>query len=223
MAWWPQNNVAKPQKEDAVNKFITMTVLVLVSVLFGGMMAFAQQQEQSPTELKAQIAAMQSRLNDQQAKDGEFVSKFAGFGKELGTAFNGFVAAMDGGLKVTTDRVNEFAQTDVGKFAMFSIGWKIFASDIGSIALSIFNKTAGFILLFVFCWLLKRTIEALCWGRMIVTKREGPWWNRRITKERMSPLIKDKNLDSNVYVTWATISVIALIVIFVASVVGLTH
>jgi hypothetical protein len=222
VAWWPQNNVAEPQKkEDTVNKFIRMTVLV--SVLFGGTWAFAQQQEQSPTELKAQIAAMQSRLNDQQAKEGEFVSKFAGFGKELGTAFNGFVAAMDGGLKVTTDRVNEFAQTDVGKFAMFSIGWKIFASDIGSIALSISNKTAGFVLLIVFCWLLKRTIEALCWGRMIVTKKEGPWWNRRITKERMTSMMKDKTIDNSVFNTWATISVVALIVIFITSMVGLTH
>ena len=130
-----------------------MILLVLVSI-FVGATAFAQEQTQSPTELKAQIAAMQSKLNDQQAKDGEFISKFAGFGKELGTAFNGFVQAMDGGLKVTTDRVNEFAKTDVGKFAMFSIGWKIFASDIGTVALSLFNKTAGFILLFVFCWLL---------------------------------------------------------------------
>lgn len=196
----------------------------MVSVSFlVGTVAFAQQQEQSPTELKAQIAAMQSRLNDQQVKEGEFVSKFAGFGKELGTAFNGFVAAMDGGLKVTTDRVNEFAQTDVGKFAMFSIGWKIFASDIGSIALSVFNKTAGFILLLVFCWLLKRTIDVLCWGRMIVTKREGPWWNRNITKERMTPMVKDKSLDSDVYVTWAVFSGIALVIIFIASMVGLTH
>jgi hypothetical protein len=102
---------------------------------------------------------------------------------------------------VTTDRVNEFAKTDVGRFAMVAFGWKIFASDIGQVAESVFNKTAGFILLFVFCWLLKRTIEVLCWGRMIVTKREGPWWNRNITKERTAPMIRDSRLDTDVFIT----------------------
>lgn len=184
---------------------------------------WAQEKEKTATEMKAEIAALQSKLNDQQQKDNQFVSKFAGFGKELGTTMNSFVEAMDGGLKVTTTRVNEFAKTDVGRFAMVAIAWKIFATDIISIGQSAFNKTAGFIFLIAFCWLLKRTIEIMCWGRMIVTKKEGPWWARKITKERTTPIIKDTTADSDVTWTFLAISIIAMVVLFISAATGLTH
>jgi|GEM_PF-3301942 len=192
-------------------------------VVFISMSAIAQQQEKSVTDLKAEIAALQSKLTDEQAKQGTFASKFSGFGKELGTAMNGFVEAMDGGLKVTTERVNEFAKTDVGRFAMVAIAWKVFAQDIISIGQSAFNKTAGFVLLIVFCWLLKRTIEILCWGRMIVVKKEGPWYNRKVTKERTTPLVKDSNADESAAVTFVVISCVVMVVLFIAAVTGLTH
>ncbi len=184
---------------------------------------WAQEKEKTATEMKAEIAALQSKLNDQQQKDNQFASKFAGFGKELGTTMNSFVEAMDGGMKVTTTRVNEFAKTDVGRFAMIAIAWKIFATDIISIGQSAFNKTAGFIFLFAFCWLLKRTIEIMCWGRMIVTKKEGPWYARNVTKERTTPIIRDKTADNDVTWTFIVISIVAMIVLFITAAVGLTH
>lgn len=184
---------------------------------------WAQGKEKTTTEMKAEIAALQSRLNDQQQKDNQFASKFAGFGKELGTTMNSFVEAMDGGMKVTTARVNEFAKTDVGRFAIVAIAWKIFAEDIISMSRSIFNKTAGFVLLIISCWLLKRTIEIMCWGRMIVMKKEGPWWARRVTKERTVPIIKDENVDNDLKWSFISISVIAMIVLFISAAVGLTH
>lgn len=184
---------------------------------------WAQEREKTATEMKAEIAALQSKLNDQQQNDEKFSSKFAGFGKELGTTMNSFVEAMDGGMKVTTSRVNEFAKTDVGRFAMVAIAWKIFATDIISIGQSAFNKTAGFIFLIVFCWLLKRTIEIMCWGRMIVVKKEGPWYARNVTKERTVPIIKDDKADGEITVTFLVISVAALIVLFISAATGLTH
>ncbi len=198
---------------------------VLIAVLAFFIMlptVWAQEKEKTTTELKAEIASLQSRLNDQQEKDEQFVSKFAGFGKELGATMNSFVEAMDGGMKVTTTRVNEFAKTDVGRFAMAAIAWKIFADDFIALGQSAFNKTAGFVFLFTFCWLLKRTIDVVCWGRMVVTKKEGPWYARKVTKERTVPLIKDGTCND---ITWmfAVVSGIALIVLFVAAAVGLTH
>ena len=199
------------------------TMFALLTLFISLSTVWAQEKERSTTELKAEIAALQSKLNDQQNKDAQFTSQFAGFGKELGTTMNSFVEAMDGGMKVTTTRVNEFAKTDVGRFAMVAIAWKIFATDIVSIGQSAFNKTAGFIFLIVFCWLLKRTIEIMCWGRMIVTKKEGPWWAKNVTKERTTPIIKDDKVDSEVTWTFLIISVIAMVVLFISAAVGLTH
>ena len=194
-----------------------------MAILISWSTVWAQEQTKSTTELKAEIAALQSKLADQAAHDQQFSSRFAGFGKELGTTMNSFVEAMDGGMKVTTARVNEFAKTDVGRFAMVAIAWKIFAEDIISIGQSAFNKTTGFILLLVFCWLLKRTIEIICWGKMIVVKTEGTWWARKVTKERTTPLIKDEKVDNDTSATFLVMSIIALIILFISACVGLTH
>ena len=202
-----------------MKRLMTVGMVLLISLSH----VWAQEKEKTATEMKAEIAALQSKLNDQQQNDEKFSSKFAGFGKELGTTMNSFVEAMDGGMKVTTTRVNEFAKTDVGRFAMVAIAWKIFATDIISIGQSAFNKTAGFIFLIAFCWLLKRTIEIMCWGRMIVTKTEGPWYARKVTKERSVPIIKDDKADSDVTWTFIIISIIAMIVLFISAAVGLTH
>lgn len=198
-------------------------MLVIMTVLISLSQIWAQEQGKTTTELKAEIAALQSKLADQNANEKQFTSQFIGFGKELGTTMNSFVEAMDGGMKVTTERVNEFAKTDVGRYAIVAIGWKIFATDIISLGQSAFNKTVGFILLLTFCWLLKRTIEIMCWGRMIVTKKEGPWYARNVTKERSTPIIKSDGLDSDVVTTFEVISVIAMVVLFIAACIGLTH
>lgn len=200
-----------------------MTALVAILVMVGTLATAQQQPEKNPSDLRVEIAALQSKLADEQAQQGTIVSKFAGFGKELGVAFNGFVQAMDGGLKVTTDRVNDFAETDVGRFAMFAIGWKVFASDILSMPRGAFNKTAGLILLGVFCWLLKRTLEIICWGRMIVMKKEGPWYNRKVTKERATALIKMKDGNGDAEVVFYAVSIIALVPLFISALVGLCH
>lgn len=198
-------------------------LILSILILFVPLTLMAQTPEKSTTDLKAEIAALQSKLNDQSNLEKQLPNQFIGFGKELGTALNGFVEALDGGMQVTTTRVNEFAQTDVGRYAIIALAWKIFAEDIISIGGSVFNKTVGFIFLFVFCWLLKSTIEVLCWGKMIVTKREGPWYARQITKERGTALYKDEVGDNDVKTTTMVIQVISLIATFIASCVGLTH
>lgn len=198
-------------------------IVTLAVTFFLSSTLLAQTPEKSAIELKAEIAALQSKLNDQSNLEQQFPNQFIGFGKELGTALNGFVEALDGGMQVTTTRVNEFAQTDVGRYAIIAIAWKIFADDIISIGGSAFNKTTGFILLFVFCWLLKSTIEVLCWGRMIVVKQEGPWYSRKLTKERSVALYKDGRGDDEVKVTAMVVQIIALICLFIAACVGLTH
>ena len=147
--------------------------------------AMGQQQQKTVEQLKVEQATIAAQLEMAEAKQpGALVSKFAGFGKELGEAFNGFVTAMDGGMKVTTERVNEFAQTDVGKFAMIALAWKIFSADVWRCV----DIGIGFIFLALFVYLVLKAIEVFFLGRMIVTKREGPWYNRNVTKTRSVPL-----------------------------------
>lgn len=187
----------------------------LMSILFSS--SWAQEQEKNVSALKAEIASLQSKLEDQEKNEQKVTSQIAGFGKEFGTAMNGLVEAMDGGLKVTTDRVNEFAKTDVGKYAVIAISWKIFSADIISIGESVFAKILGFILLFVFCWVLKRTLETLCWGKMIVVKKEGPWYAVCKTKERTVPLVKDDDIDVNTKWTYVTISCVVMFILMCGS------
>ena len=169
-----------------MNRIAVVVSLVLVMLTA----SLATAQEKNSTELKAEIAALESRLADQQAAQGTMASKFAGFGKELGVAFNGFIEAMDGGMKVTTTRVNEFAQTDVGKFAMFAIGWKIFAADIASMIKSCVLLVLGLMFLLSALGIIKSVGQNIFFGRMVVTKREGPWYKRSVTRERVQPLNK---------------------------------
>jgi len=142
-----------------------MLMLVVMFGMFGWIeCAWCQTQEKSASDMQAEIAALQVKLVDAQAKEGKFTSQFAGFGKELGVAFNGFVEAMDGGMKVTTERVNDFAKTDVGKFAMVGIGWKIFATDILGMVKSTVRTVLGLVFLGIFCFVLKRASKCFSGG-----------------------------------------------------------
>lgn len=200
-------------------KKIAMFVLLFIC----SSQLFSQQTEKSVTELKAEIAALESLVKDQSVEENSFPNQVSGFGKELGTALNGFVEALDGGMQVTTTRVNEFAQTDVGKYAMIAIAWKLFAQDILLVAGSAVNKAIGFSLLAVFCWLLKYTLETICWGKMVVTKKEGPWYNRSVTKERGHSMLKIESEDEVGKGVFYTVTCIALFATFISAMIGLSH
>lgn len=203
-------------------KFVLLLLFVLVGTLCAQNTEPVQPEVMS-SERKAEIEALEAKLIELTRLEESFPHKVTGFGKELGTALNGFVEALDGGMQVTTSRVNEFAQTDVGKYAMIAIAWKIFAEDIMSIGSSFFNKTVGFIFLFVFCWLLKQTTETICWGKMIVVKKEGPWFARKVIKERAEAIMKSEEGDEDAKINFYIISYLAMIITFIAAAVGLCN
>lgn len=195
---------------------ITMATIMAVSGVL------AQNAEKSTTDLKAELAAMQTRLAAAEAKEGSFTSKFAGFGREMGQAMNGFVEAMDGGMKVTTTRINEFAQTDVGKYAMIGIGWKIFADDILGVIGRVSDRIIGFLLFILFFVVLRYGIQLFFWGKMIVTKTEGPWYAKKITKERTMPiydqLSRNGSSDQQIAASWmGGVLIITMAALFLAS------
>lgn len=168
-------------------------IIIIVSFVFSMFVTssvFAQEAVKKTEDLKAEMAALQVRLQAAESKDNRPLSKFAGVGEEMGMAFKGFVEAIDGGMASTTARVNEFAQTDVGRYAMIGIGWKIFAQDIFQMAGAISGKLIGFILLIFFFMVLKTAAQTMFVGKMIVTKKEGPFYNRIVTKERSTPIMQ---------------------------------
>ncbi|MFH0830478.1 MAG: hypothetical protein V1895_00220 [Parcubacteria group bacterium] len=73
--------------------------------------------DQLPPELVAQIKTNQ-RL--------ESASKYVKWGHEIGVAF-------DEGLSAITKHAADFSETDLGRFAMFLIAWKVLAEDVFSI------------------------------------------------------------------------------------------
>lgn len=213
-------------KQNTVVRNLGVALTVVLIACTSQSLAEPSGQDKSASDMKAEVAALQVKIDEAEAKQGTISSKFAGFGKELGVAFNGFVEAMDGGMKVTTTRVNEFAQTDVGKFAMFCIGWKIFAADAARIVRSFIHFWLGFVFMGIVLYILKRMVEVFLCGRMIVVKREGPWYNRNITKERSESLVKSiKSADSDqqTLIYWAlALHVVAFIVGGVAMVISFT-
>jgi hypothetical protein len=167
-----------PGKQQGLNN-MKRHICWIIGLL--SLVATAYGQEQSIEDLKVEQATLQAKIQMKEEKSGiNTFTKWSGFGKELGEAFNGFVSAVDGGLKVTTERVNEFAKTDVGRFAMVCIAWKIFGQD----AWRLIDIGIGLLLLLAFFYVLFQAVRVLWWGREQVVKRDGPWYNRVVTKER---------------------------------------
>ena len=204
----------------------SMISTMIAIALMAGVASSQVQAEKSTTELKAELAAMQTRVAAAEMRDTAPLSKIAGFGREVGFAYNGFVEALDGGLKVTTVRVNEFAKTDVGKFAMIGIGWKIFAEDLIDLSSQFFKKVVGFMFFGLFIYILNLGIRIFYIGRMVVMKREGPWYDRKITKERTQPLIErlkaSSEYQNNSIGFTGAIIIISLVVTFISAIANLT-
>lgn len=66
----------------------------------------------------------------------ETYGKWVGLGKEVGEAVNGSLAAV-------TDQTSKFADTNVGKFTMFIILWKVLGDDLLGVIFAISVGTIG--------------------------------------------------------------------------------
>mgnify|MGYP001564619228 CR=1 FL=1 len=93
-------------------------------------------QKNSLTEAQVKAAELQSTV--------DIYGKYAGLGKEVGTAINE-------GLKAVTTQTADFAKTSPGKLTMFIIAWKVIGIQfvqmiVGSILLAV--GTAYFIYIF---------------------------------------------------------------------------
>ena len=91
-------------------------------------------------------------------------SEYVKWGHEVGIAMNETFAAL-------TDNAAKFAKTDVGKWTMFLVSWKIMAKDI----LSVGNKVIGYLIgipfLVIGLLICLRSYWHVCVPRLSPTKR----------------------------------------------------
>lgn len=88
-------------------------------IMFIGMinLSVAQTQEQTVSIPVSQLTEQQKQtINTQQTV--QTASQWVGLGKEIGEAFNGALSAL-------TKNASDFATTDLGRFAMFMVAFKI--------------------------------------------------------------------------------------------------
>lgn len=125
------------------------------------------------------VSVPEEELTEQQKarflKDGikspsvENAHAWVGLGKEIGEAFNSSLGAF-------TDQADRFSRTNVGKFAMVVVAWKVIGNEATHFLAGLLE-----LLVFVpfFCWSYRKT----CMTRRIVLSKEGPFWNRKKTWE----------------------------------------
>ena len=174
----------------------------------GSVLGQTTEQKDNITDLKAQLAALQTKLKAEESKADTPVSRFAGMGQEIGVALREVVTTIDGTLEVSTERIDQFSETKVGKFAMIVIGWRMLGKDfydrgytlVGDLWLNIL----GLIMLAITIHAFYNGMQLFLTGGMVVTKKEGPWYNRVKTIEKSVPLHKS-DISSDAYVSWVLI------------------
>lgn len=116
-----------------------MKKIVLIMLMFFGMMnlTIAQSQPKMVSVPESELTEQQKqKIYTQQTVQN--ASEWVGLGKEIGEAFNGALSAL-------TKNASEFADTSLGRFAMYMVAFKIIGAPI-----------IGFFFLFI--WFIVSTI-----------------------------------------------------------------
>jgi len=111
-----------------------------------------------PPDMKAKITAMQSQkeVTENLATIGEW----AGLGNEVGQAVNGALVAL-------TKTAGDFSKTELGKFTMFMVAWKVMGRDMTRLIIG------TFIMLFFFTFFVIKWFTTCRPKKYMTSKR----WN----------------------------------------------
>ncbi len=121
---------------------------------------------------QAQLKAAQEVAAKAKALKNSPVSKGINFGEQIGTAMQELVKALDGTAEVSIERINQFAETRAGKYAMIALGWKIFGKDIVQLGGNIFGNIMGIVWMIVLACLLKHSYRRMVTGWRVLDKVE---------------------------------------------------
>lgn len=153
------------RKEKTVRRIIAVLLLIVIFAL----PAFAQitNQDEKIVVKKSDLTAEQ--LEKVQAREKidtvkEVASEVSSWGKEAGVAFNAFVGTL-------TDQTVRLSSTEVGKFAMFMIAWKVMAKDVIGMGDMVVGYLVGVPLLFVGCAVLIWSYRRQCLPRRMLIEK----------------------------------------------------
>jgi len=127
----------------------------------------AEQQAKYYSDLK--IAELEKKL--------QTYGNWVGVGGEVGTAIKE-------GLTAVVDVADQFGKTDVGKFTMYMVAWKVIGKDIVRIVL-------GLIFIAIFTWLLIYSFKRTCIERRVLVENKNAGWFR-YPKEKKYEIIEPR-------------------------------
>lgn len=176
--------------------------IVLFLLVLAPTMGLAQQtqQEETVTVPKSMLSSAQRQQVeiDSIKKRAEMYGKWVGIGREVGEAVNG-------ALHAVTTQTAEFAKTDVGRFTMVLVTWKVMGKDFVRMAVGLLLLGIG---IPVWIWSYWKT----CISRRVLVKT-GP-----DKKERQYEVVNDGDRDAEKWGHAFVLSVflgICLLVMFV--------
>ncbi len=115
--------------------------------------------QRAKIEADALIAKQEAQLALYEKKIEQF-GDWVGVGGEVGEA-------VKQGLEAVVDVSDKFGKTDVGKFTMVLVAWKVMGQDVIRIFL-------GLVFLGMFTWLLIYSFKRTCIERRVLIKNENP-------------------------------------------------
>jgi len=140
----------------------------------------------------------------------EAVGRFAGLGREIGTALKESVQALDEGITVTEEHVYKFAGTGVGKITIGILAWKIAGKDILGVIVGF--ALLGGLVIWVCQW-----IRFFFVGKMIVDKKTVKgFWSTEKTYARVKA---SDSMSPEAYTFWCLVFAIGGLMLFIGSMV----
>ena len=130
--------------------------------------------QRAKVEADALIAKQQEQLAVYEKKIETF-GEWVGVGGEIGTA-------VEEGLTAVVDVADKFGQTDVGKFTLVMIAWKVIGTDVVRIFL-------GLLFIAMFTWLLIYSFRRTCIDRRVLVSKKNPGFGK-YPKEKEWELIE---------------------------------
>lgn len=159
-----------------------LIALIVVGLITLGVPVVAQQQSAEPekivvdtsllTKEQLQQARMQQKV-EQATEVVETAGTAASKAREVGEAVG---IAIDGGLTAITKHAADFGRTDVGRFTMFLIAWKLMAEDIINVGGGLVKWLIWFVIFLVFSTALFWSYRRNCVPRRVLvenTKEAG--------------------------------------------------
>ena len=178
------------------------TVVLILALFVVGLPAIAQQQA-APERIVVDTSLLTAEQLEQarvQQKVQQVTQVVEGAGtvasnaREVGHAVG---IAIDGGLTAITKHAAEFGKTDVGRFTMFLIAWKLMAEDVINVGGGLVKWLIWFAIFVLFSIALFWSYRRNCVPRQVVVEetRESGFFGKRT--RRYETYVPNGDINSN--------------------------